>query len=109
MLPDAVVPEEGAKVFQFGKEGVLPRCLREAGFSTAAEQLRTVPLVWPGTPEEVWEYFQSVAVPFAPLFESIPPARQGEIDAAVLQAIGRYYDGAKINFTAIVNITIAAK
>jgi ubiquinone/menaquinone biosynthesis C-methylase UbiE len=109
MLPGAVAPEAGAKVFQFGKEGVLSRYLREAGFASAAERFVTVPLVWPGTPEEVWEYFRSVAVPFVPLFESIPPERQEEIDAAVLQAIGRYYDGAKINFTAIVNITIAVK
>jgi ubiquinone/menaquinone biosynthesis C-methylase UbiE len=109
VLQNAVVPEEAAKAFQFGQKGVLSRYLQEAGFTSAEERFETLPLVWPGTPEEVWEYFRNVAVPFVPLFDSIPPARQTEIDGAVLQAIGRYYDGAKVNFTATVNITIAVK
>jgi ubiquinone/menaquinone biosynthesis C-methylase UbiE len=108
-LPGAVVPEAGSKVFAFGTEGVLSRSLREGGFFSATEQLVTVPLVWPGRPEEVWEYFRDVAVPFVPLLESIPPERQKEVDAAVVQAISQYYDGANINFTATVNITIAVK
>ena len=96
-------------MFAFGTEGVLSRSLRESGFSSAIERFMTVPLVWPGMPEEVWEYFRDVSVPLAPLFESIPPERQQEVDAAVLGAISRYYDGVNINFTATVNITIAVK
>ena len=58
---------------------------------------------------EVWEYFQDVAVPFASFLQSIPAARRREIDGAVLKAIGRYYDGTSIKFTATVNIAVAVK
>jgi len=109
MVPEAVVPESGRKMFAFGRDGLLTQALRESGFSSAEERLVTVPWTWPGTPEEVWEYFRDVAVPFVPLFESIPPERQKEVDDAVVRAISQYYDGANINFTATVNITIAVK
>ena len=109
MLPGAVIPESGRRMFALGRDGLLAQTLRDCGFSSAEGRLVTVPWTWPGTPEEVWEYFRSVAVPFVPLFESIPPERQAEIDAAVLRAIGRYYDGAKIKFTATVNIAVAVK
>ena len=89
--------------------GVLAQTLQDSGFSSAEERLVTVPWTWPGTPEEVWEYFQDVAVPFAPLLQSIPAERRAEIDAEVLRAIGRYYDGASIKFTATVNISVAVK
>ena len=109
MLPGAVTPESGRKMFALGRDGRLAQALRESGFSSAEEALVTVPWTWPGTPEEVWEYFQDVAVPFAPLLQSIPPERRGEIDAEVLRAISQYYDGTSIKFTATVNIAVAVK
>lgn len=109
MLPGAVVPESGRKMFEFGRDGLLAQALRESGFTSAEERHLTVPWTWPGTPQEVWEYFQDVAVPFAPLLQSIPPERRVEIDAEVLRAITRYYDGTSIKFTATVNITVAVK
>jgi ubiquinone/menaquinone biosynthesis C-methylase UbiE len=109
MLPAAVMPESGRKMFELGREGLLVRALRESGFSGAEERLVTVPWTWLGTPEEVWEYFQDVAAPFVPLLHSIPAARRGEIDAEVLRAITRYYDGTSIKFTATVNIAVAVK
>jgi hypothetical protein len=75
----------------------------------AAQRRRLFPWTWPGTPEEVWEYFQEVAVPFAPLLKSIPDEQRQEIDNEVLGAIGKYCDGASIKFTATVNITVAIR
>ena len=109
MLPGSVVPESGRKMFALGRHGLLAQALRENGFSSAEERLVTVPWTWPGTPEEVWEYFQDVSVPFAPLLQSVPPEQSREISAEVLRSVSRYYDGAKINFTAKVNITVAVK
>ena len=109
MLPNAVMPESGRKMFALAEEDKLTQALRQAGFSQAKEELVTVPWTWLGTPEEVWEYFQDVAVPFVSLLQSIPAERRAEIDAAVLKAIGQYYDGTSIKFTATVNIADAVK
>jgi hypothetical protein len=108
-LPGATIPDSVKKVFAFGVAGVLSRVLSNAGFKNTEERFLTPPWTWPGSPEEVWAYFQEVAVPFAPLLKSIPPGRRSEIDAAVLSAIAPYYDGTEIKFTAIVNITSAIK
>lgn len=109
LLPGAVAPESGHKMFALGDEGVLSQALKQTGFSQVTEELVTVPWTWIGTPEEVWEYFKDVAVPFASLIQSIPADRRDEIDAEVLKAIRQYYDGASIKFTATVNIAVAAK
>jgi hypothetical protein len=109
MLPEASVPESGRKMFALGNKGVLTQVLRQAGFSEVKEELVTVPWTWMGTPKEVWEYFQDVAVPFASFIQSIPADRREEIDAEVLKAISQYYDGTSIKFTATVNIAVAVK
>lgn len=109
LMPGSAIPAEGLKVFSFAEAGALASALREAKFVRADEQFFTLPFPWPGTPEEVWEYFQNVAVPFAPVFESIPTARRAEVDQEVLREIGSYYDGQTVKFTATVNITIAVK
>jgi ubiquinone/menaquinone biosynthesis C-methylase UbiE len=109
MLPNAVMPDSGRKMFALAEEDKLTQALRQVGFSQAKEELVTVPWTWLGTPEEVWEYFQDVAVPFVSLLQSIQAERRAEIDAAVLKAIGQYYDGTSIKFTATVNIAVAVK
>ena len=109
LLPGAVAPESGHKMFALGDEGVLSQALLQAGFSQVKEEFVTVPWTWMGTPEEVWEYFQQVTVPFASLIQSIPADRRDEINAQVLKAINQYYDGNSIKFTATVNIAVAVK
>jgi len=109
MLPGAAVPEQGRRMFALGSGVVLSQALRRARFSRVEERLVTVPWTWPGTPEELWEYFQDVAVPFAPLLQSITAERRAEIDAEVLRSISQYYDGTSIKFTATVNIAVAVK
>ncbi len=109
ILPGVSLPDSGRELFAFGRAGILGRVLSGAGFTSVKETLLTVPWTWPGTPEEVWAYFQNVAVPCAPLLKSIPPERRHEVDEAVLGAISKYYDGAEIKFTAIVNIASAVK
>jgi ubiquinone/menaquinone biosynthesis C-methylase UbiE len=109
LMPGSAIPEAGLKVFSFAEAGTLASALRSAKFSRVDERFVTLPFTWPGTPAEVWEYFQSVAVPFAPVLESIPEARRAEVDETVLREIGSYYDGKAVNFTATVNITVAVK
>ncbi|HLY99627.1 MAG TPA: class I SAM-dependent methyltransferase [Candidatus Angelobacter sp.] len=108
-LPDATIPGSAQKVFSFARTGALSSALRDAGFRSADEKNLTIPWTWPGTPEDAWAYFQELAVPFAPLLQSIPPERRAEVDEAVLRAISQYYDGSEIKFTAIVNVASATK
>ncbi|HYX52517.1 MAG TPA: methyltransferase domain-containing protein [Candidatus Limnocylindrales bacterium] len=103
------IPEAARKMFAYGQPGLLARHLRSAGFEHAEEKFVTVEWTWPGTPEEVWDYFQEVTVPFAPLLQSIPAEKREEVDAAVVKAIGEYYDGTKVNFGAKINLTTATK
>jgi ubiquinone/menaquinone biosynthesis C-methylase UbiE len=109
LIPGAQTPASAKRMFAFGEPGVLAGALRDAGFRDVQEKFEVVPWTWPGTPEEVWEYFQEVTVPFAPLLKSVPPGRRDEIDKAVIAAISRFYDGKEIRFTATVNITLAVK
>src|SRR5437016_11670272 len=108
-VPGAGLPESAKQMFAFGQPGVLAQRLKDAGFTAVEERFSKEPWSWPGIPADVWEYFQDVAVPFAPLLKSIPLQQRGDVDAAVLQAIERYYDGQEIKFTATVNITSASK
>jgi len=69
----------------------------------------TVPWSWPGSPEEVWEYFREITVPFRPLLSSIPPDKAEQVNAEVVAAVRRYYDGKQVNFTADVVLASAQK
>jgi ubiquinone/menaquinone biosynthesis C-methylase UbiE len=109
ILPDLKLSPAGKSMNRFGTADVLGKQLREAGFVLVEENLTDVQWTWPGTAEEVWEYFQDVAVPFQPTLHAIPDQRKGEIDKAVLDAMKKYQVGDEVRFTAHVNITTAEK
>ncbi len=109
LIPGAVLPESGRRMFAFGNPDVLAQALRDAGFAAIDERFLSLPWTWPGSAEGAWEYFQEVTVPFGPLLNSIPPGRRREVDSEVVRAISLYSDGNMIRFTASVNITTAVK
>jgi len=96
-------------MFRFSQPGSLTAVLRQAGFAQIEERTVTVPWSWPGAPEEVWEYFREVTAPFRPLFARIPPEKAEQVNADVISAIRRYYDGQQVNFTADVVLASAHK
>ncbi len=100
VVPGSKIPPTAASMFRFGKPGVLVGALAQAGVRNPEDHFRKVDWSWPGAPEEVWEYFQQLTIPFRALIESIPPDKRDAINAAVLAEMRKYYDGERVNFTA---------
>ena len=109
LCPDLAAPKPALNMFKFGKYGALTEALADAGFQHIDERQCEVAWNWPGTPEDLWAYFQEVTVPFKPLFHSIPPQQQMETDRAVLRDLNLRYDGASVNFNAEITLVSAAK
>jgi ubiquinone/menaquinone biosynthesis C-methylase UbiE len=99
-LPGLRLASSGASMFKFGVPGTLSAALREAGFERVSEAMREVPWNWPGTPEDLWEWFREVTVPFKPLLQAIPAEQREEVNARVVAALGQYYDASEVNFMA---------
>ena len=96
-------------MFRFSRPGSLTAALKQAGFTRIEERTVNVPWSWPGPPEEVWEYFREITVPFRPLLSSIPPDKAEHVNAEVVAALRRHYDGKQVNFTADVVLASAKK
>jgi len=92
----------GPNPFRFAEAGSLSAVLGSAGFREVEEQTRTLPWTWPGPVDEVWEYAQSVSVPFRPLLERVPSDRRAQVQAEVHEAVAQYLDGGSIAFGATV-------
>jgi ubiquinone/menaquinone biosynthesis C-methylase UbiE len=87
-------------MFRFAMPGSLSAELVAAGFRNLQEQTCNVRWVWEGTPEEVWQYFREVTVPFRHMLERVPMPMAPAVEREVLAAIRQYYDGVQVNFTA---------
>lgn len=96
-------------MFRFSQPGSLTAALKQSGFTRIEERTVTVPWSWPGPPEEVWQYFREITVPFRPLLASIPPDKAEQVNAEVVAAVSRHYDGKQVNFTADVVLASAEK
>ena len=108
-FPNIEISPTAKSMNTFGTADVLAASMREAGFTHVEENLTNVSWTWPGAVEEVWEYFQDVAVPFHPTLQAVPAERKQEIDQAVHEAMKKYQVGNEVRFTAHVNITSAIK
>lgn len=89
-----------AQMFHFAQSGRLLRQLQDAGFTQSEEETKTVPWIWPGPPEEVWEYVRSVSTPFRALLDRVPQGKWDEIGAEIHNSVSKYYDGKSVNFSA---------
>jgi hypothetical protein len=85
-------------MFRFAEPNYLSQLLAQAGFDHIDEQTTTLEWTWPGPPEEVWEYIQSVSTPFRPLLERVSEEQWSAINREVLAAIGKYFDGHSVKF-----------
>ena len=98
LRPELEIPPEARAMFKFGEAGTLSRVLREAGFESVHEELRRLPWDWRGSPEELWEYFRGVTVPFRPLLQKAEA--DVEASGAVMAALQGRFDGEYVRFEA---------
>jgi ubiquinone/menaquinone biosynthesis C-methylase UbiE len=103
------LPESGLKMFKFAEPELFRQLSAKAGFTNIDSRIVNLEWTWPGTAEDVWDYFQDVTVPFKPLLDQIPEARRKEIDAAVIEEITRYREGDSIRFGAQFVLATALK
>jgi ubiquinone/menaquinone biosynthesis C-methylase UbiE len=94
------LPPGAEDPFRFADPSSLSSALTEAGFQQCEASVRKVPWTWLGTPDEVWEYAQSVSTPFRPLLDRVPESKWPEITAEVREAISQYADDDGIHFGA---------
>ena len=92
------VQPDGPDPFKFSQPGSLTEIFRSAGFNAIEEETKTLPWTWPGPVEELWEYSQSVSVPFRLMLERVPAEKWPQIHAEVHAALRRYSDGEKVAF-----------
>jgi SAM-dependent methyltransferase len=104
-----LLPQGGPDPFRFSQPGSLSAVLKSAGFRAVEEDAKMLPWTWPGTPEEVWEQARSVAVPFRPMLDRVPADKWPKIHEEVHSAVGKYFDGEKIEFGASVVLAAGQK
>jgi SAM-dependent methyltransferase len=100
---------DGPDPFRYARPGSLSAVLKGAGFNAVEEEAKTLPWTWPGPVEEVWEYAQSVSVPFRPMLERVPAEQWPQIHDEVHAAVRQFSDGEKIAFGASVVLASGKK
>ncbi|HEY3927693.1 MAG TPA: class I SAM-dependent methyltransferase [Candidatus Koribacter sp.] len=110
LLPQLEVSSFARSMFEFGDHpGKLASGLQDAGFLQIDERQCTVAWNWPGTPEDMWAYFQDVTIPFKPMLSAIPNAQREQVNAAVLEALRERYDGEQVHFDAHIVLATATR
>jgi ubiquinone/menaquinone biosynthesis C-methylase UbiE len=107
MRPELEVPASAQAMFKFGRPGTLAGALREAGFDGAEDRVRRLRWDWHGSPEEMWDYFRGVTVPFHGLLKKVDG--DAEVDEAVLAALGKRFDGEWVRFEAEMAVATGAR
>lgn len=95
-----LIPPGGQDPFRFASPGSLSSALGRAGFQHIEEETRTIGWFWPGEPEEVWEYSQSVSAPFRAMLDRVPNEAWPKINQEVLHELRKYQRDGGIDFGA---------
>ena len=95
-LPGAPQP------FRYAETGTLSGELQRAGFREVQEEPRAISWAWPGPPEELWEQFRDMSVPFHPIIYGLEPEERELAIGEVVEGYRRYYDGQKVDLPAVI-------
>jgi ubiquinone/menaquinone biosynthesis C-methylase UbiE len=107
MRPELTIPDTAQKMFRYGTPRTLEKLMRIAGFLKCQDRVHSLGWDWHGTPEELWDYFRSVTVPFRELLDKVEGDE--EVDAAVISALRERYDGEYVRIKANMVIATAEK
>jgi ubiquinone/menaquinone biosynthesis C-methylase UbiE len=103
-------PPAGApQPLRFAQPGSLSAELRQAGFAQVSEEARVIASRWPGPPEEFWQHFYDIAVPFRPIFDGLPPEERAAAIGEVLDGFRHYYDGERVVMPTAIVIASATR
>jgi ubiquinone/menaquinone biosynthesis C-methylase UbiE len=105
--PELEIPAAARAMFKFGVPGTLAAALGAAGFGKIDERVRGLRWDWHGSPEEMWEYFRSITVPFRALLEKVEG--DAEVERAVVDALRARFDGEYVRFEAQMVVATAVK
>ena len=104
------VPPPGAPFpYRFGTPGSLRAELRDAGFSSVAEDSHAVRVIWPGPPEELWTRLYEVSAPMRPYFNSFAPDVRTQAIQEAIAGLTRYYDGHHVSTDTTIVVAAAVK
>ena len=93
---------QGPDPFRFAARGSLSKAMDAAGFRDVEEFERTVPWIWRGSAEEVFEYATAAAIPFRAMLDRVPAGKWPAIRDEVYAAINQYRVGDEIRFGAVI-------
>ena len=74
-------------MYRFASPGSLAAALRKAKFCNVQEREITLPRIWAGSPEQLWEYQQDVSTLYHPLFDSIPDTLRPRVAEEVVAGL----------------------
>ena len=101
------ISEEARAMFRFASRGSIGDALRRAGFRSIEEQHGTLPRIWAGSPQDLWQYFQEISTLFHPLLRAIPANKRTEVAEAVRTALAQFQSGDTITASAQVVLATA--
>jgi ubiquinone/menaquinone biosynthesis C-methylase UbiE len=93
LVPSATLPEATHAMYRFASHGSLAAALRKAKFCNVQEREITLPRIWAGSAEQLWEYQQDVSTLYHPLFDSIPETLRARVDQEVVDGLIQFSDG----------------
>lgn len=85
---------------RFASPGSLAHELEQAGFRQISERRLTVPIPWPGPPEQLWQHFRDIVAPLRPLIDGLSPDEQAAVAAEAIDTFAASYDGNRVELTA---------
>lgn len=103
-------PPPGAPFpYRFGAPGSLSTELRDAGFSSVAEDTQSVNVIWPGPPDELWTRMYEVSAPMRPYFNSFAPEVRAQAIQEAIVGLTGYYDGQQVATRTTIVVATAVK
>ncbi|MDA4113879.1 MAG: class I SAM-dependent methyltransferase [Thaumarchaeota archaeon] len=106
---DPQTPARDGNLFKFANQGSLSGLLRKAGFTEISEEYLKIPWIWEGSAEELFRSFSEMSAPFRKMWSAMDKDSQRRAADEILSAIGKYYDGTSVDYTAVINTAVGRK